>query len=607
MEFIKIFHDSQDLKYRTPYGAVELMTNVKLSIYVSIDAKVTLVYKDFEGNQNSIEMKKTNEVNMYYAELQATDKVGLINYYFKIEGENKTVYYGNNYDCLGGIGEIYKNNPNEYQITVFKKADVPKWYKEGVIYQIFVDRFFNGNDDGRITNPRSNIFIYGNWNDDPLYIKDKNGKIARWDFFGGNIKGVIKKLDYIKSLGATIIYLNPIFESPSSHKYDTADYEKVDQMFGTNEDFINLCSEAEKRGIKVILDGVFSHTGDDSKYFNKYGHYKELGAYQSKDSKYYEWYRFYNYPDSYECWWNISNQPNVEELTQSYIDYIIESNDSIINKWLNYGASGWRLDVADELPDEFIVKIKKRMKEIKKQSVLIGEVWEDASNKVSYNERRRYFLGDELDSVTNYPLRDNIISFLNRKYGSSFFIKRIMSLRENYPIENFNAGMNLLGNHDTERILTILHDEVNLLKFAIVLQMTLPGVPLIYYGDEAGLTGGKDPENRKTYPWNKENKIILNMYKRLCNIRNNEEALKRGNLKFHITDEDVLCFEREIDNQLNIISLNRSNDYKVFCLYGVKGIFDEVFEDKGRYSSKNSFFNIELKPNEVKIFRKINS
>lgn len=607
MEYIRVFHDSQDLEYRSPFGAIEPGTSVMIAIYVSVKAKVELCYRDFEGNKNSVEMsKEVDSDGIYFTQIDDIKEIGLINYYFKIVYNNQVLYYGNNHDCLGGIGEIYHSFPKEYQITVYKNVNVPEWYKEGIIYQIFTDRFYNGNEDDSITNPRENIFIYGNWNDNPMYIKNSSGKISRWDFFGGNLKGVIKKLDYIKSLGASIVYLNPIFESPSCHKYDTGDYENIDQMFGTNDDFKELCEEASKRGMKIILDGVFSHTGDDSKYFNKYGNYKELGAYQSKDSKYYDWYRFIDYPDQYECWWNIDNQPNVEELSPGYVNYIVESEESIISKWLKLGASGWRLDVADELPDDFIVKIKKKMKEVKNDSVLIGEVWEDASNKVSYSERRRYFFGEELDSVTNYPFRDSVISFLTFKFGSSHFKKRLMSLYENYPIENFNSGMNLLGNHDTDRIFTALHEDFNIFKIAIVMQMTLPGVPLIYYADEVGQIGGRDPENRKTYPWGKENKTILNIYKKLGNIRRNEEALKKGDFMIHKSDEDILCYERRYGNELNIIAVNRSNYHKSICMHGIKGVFDEIYEDKGRFSSKDSCFNLELKPYEVKIFKKIN-
>ena len=324
-----------------------------------------------------------------------------------------------------------------------------------------------------------------------MYIKDMDGNIVRWDFYGGNLLGVKKKLEYIKSLGVSVIYFNPIFDSPSCHKYDTGDYEKINPMFGDEEIFKDLCNEAEKIGIKIILDGVFSHTGSDSKYFNKFGNYNSLGAYQSLQSPYYRWYRFNDYPDLYEAWWGFSNMPNIDELNPSYLDYIIRDDNSIVEKWIRLGASGWRLDVADELPDEFIKILKKKLKEVDKDSVLIDEVWEDASNKVSYSRKREYLFGNELDSVTNYPLRQIILDLVRNYIGNKSFIRRYLSLKENYPKEYFYSTMNMLGNHDTERVLTMLNNSVELLKEAVAIQMTLPGVPLIYYGDEAGLTGGK--------------------------------------------------------------------------------------------------------------------
>ena len=401
------------------------------------------------------------------------------------------------------------------------------------IYQIFVDRFNNGNDEGKINNPKKNSFIYGDWNDEPFYIKDNEGNIVRWDFYGGNLLGVIEKLEYIKSLGVTTIYLNPIFEAVSCHKYDTGDYKKIDPMFGDEDIFKRLCEEAKKLGIGIVLDGVFSHTGVDSKYFNKFGNYDSLGAYEAKESPYYNWYRFYDYPNKYECWWGIDNQPNVEELEPSYVNYIINARDSVVNKWMGLGASGWRLDVADELPDEFIYKMKKKIKEINSEAVLIGEVWEDASNKISYDKHRAYLYGEELDSITNYPFRDNIISFLKGDIDGYYFSRRIMSLYENYPKESFYSNMNMLGTHDTERIFTMLDENQNSLKHALIIQMTFPGVPLIYYGDEAGLTGGKDPMNRKTYPWGKENKDILDMYKKLTTMRKENSIFAKGDFKIY--------------------------------------------------------------------------
>lgn len=592
-----IYHDSQDTFYREPFGAVSIGSKVSLSLECKECGEVFIEVIKFDGSRYSIPMtieERRNECIIYKGIIDTTDSLGVINYYFKYIKDGFTQYYGNNDECLGGEGEIYYDFPNYYQITVYEDNKIPNWYKEGIIYQIFVDRFFNGNKDSVILNKKKNSFIYGNWYDEPMYIRDSNGSIKRWDFYGGNLRGVIEKLDYIKSLGVNIIYMNPIFDAVSCHKYDTGDYENIDKMYGTNSDFKELCQKAEEKGIRIILDGVFSHTGSDSRYFNKYGNYGELGAYESKYSKYYKWYRFYDYPNSYECWWGFENQPNVEELEKTYSDYIVNSENSIIAKWLRLGASGWRLDVADELPDEFIQMIKERMKNEKEDSVLIGEVWEDASNKVSYSKRRKYLLGNELDSVTNYPYRDIISNFLNEEISSKDFYKVIMSIKENYPRENFYANMNLLGNHDTERIFTVLKENLNKLKLALCLQMTLPGVPLIYYGDEAGLLGNKDPENRKTYPWGRENKEILSYYSFFGNFRKNEEVLRKGDFYiFKDTPEDIIAFKRVYKEKEMIILINRSNFSKTLTLEGERGVYKDRFSNEEFYCDGSITLEIE--------------
>lgn len=608
MEEIKIYHNSQELNYRNPFGAIELGKTVKISLFSNRDVNVVIYVIGFDGEKHSLLMKKesiNNNEFMFTCEIETLNHLGLINYYFKITGTDIELYYGNNNEELGGEGKIYLSNPKLYQITVYKKREVPHWYKNGIIYQIFVDRFFNGNEKGIVNNPKENSFIYGRWDDDPMYIKDINGNILRWDFYGGNLAGVKKKLNYIKALGANIIYMNPIFESPSCHKYDTSDYEKIDCMFGTEENFIELCSEADKLGIKIILDGVFSHTGDSSKYFNKYGKYESIGAYQSKESPYYEWYRFYEYPDKYECWWGIDNMPNIDELNKNYVDYIIKGENSIIKKWLQLGASGWRLDVADELPDEFIKMIKKKMLDIKKSSVLIGEVWEDASNKVSYSKRREYLFGDELDSVTNYPLRNLILQFLKGHTDSYMVNKRIMNIYENYPIENFYSNMNLLGNHDTERILTVLGENFYLLKLSIIIQMTLPGVPLIYYGDEAGLKGNKDPDNRKTYPWNNPNIELIDFYKKIISVRNSEELLRSGTFKPMYIVNDILAFKRENNESSIIVLINRSNYKSTLQLEVGSTNFKNVEETDDYYRPINGTLNITLESYGYKIIKSI--
>lgn len=598
MENLKVIHNSHDIKYRVPFGAVEQGQKVKLFIEVDRSVTVAVELVKGDGSIENIGMAKqylNDGSYRYSAEIDTFNYKGILQYYFIIIDGYGRVYYGNNDEALGGVGQIYDYKPIPYQITVYKRMTVPKWYKEGVIYQIFVDRFFNGNEDGQVTSPKNNSFIYGTWDDLPMYIKDSSGKIVRWDFYGGNLKGVIKKLDYIKDLGISIIYLNPIFKASSCHKYDVADYEVVDEMFGSNEDFKLLCEEAEKRGIKVILDGVFSHTGCDSRYFNKFGNYDEVGAYQSPNSPYYKWYRFINFPYSYECWWGIDNQPNVDELEPSFVDYIIKGKNSIIKKWMDLGCSGWRLDVADELPDEFIKMAKDRIKEIDDNSVLLGEVWEDASNKISYSRRRQYLYGDELDSVTNYPLRESLINFVKGYIKSDRFVKKVLSLYENYPRENFYSNMNIIGTHDTERILTVLDKRIELLKIVIVLQMTMPGVPLVYYGDEAGLEGGKDPDNRKAYPWNKENNEIKNFYKAIINIRNREKSLKEGDFSIYETNLDVCVFERRYDSERIIVAVNTSSDDKVVSNISLNGMYIDLLNDNKAYKGlgQNNVLTIE--------------
>lgn len=555
-----IFHNSQDLSFRKPFGAVRINTKVELFLEVCNNPQdVSLEIIRFNNEKEKIHMNKLmtiNGVDRYGACINLKE-VGVIGYYFSLNINGELLYYGNNIEVLGGEGQIYYSNPNTFQITVYEESEVPSWYKEGIIYQIFVERFYNGSGDGKVLNPKKNSFIYGRWDDEPMYIKDKKGDICRWDFYGGNLKGVIIKLDYLKSLGVTIIYFNPIFKAASNHKYDTGDYKRIDEMFGDEDTFKELCIKARNIGIRIILDGVFSHTGQDSIYFNRFGNEASLGAYQSKESIYYNWYKFIKYPDEYECWWGIKDLPNVDELNPDYLDYIIRDKNSVIAKWMKCGVSGWRLDVADELPDKFIELLRERVKFEDSQAILIGEVWEDASNKVSYGVKRKYFLGKELDSVTNYPFRDAVLAFLKGNISSQKFSKIILSLKENYPKENFYSLMNIMGNHDTERLLTNLGNK-KLMFLAIIIQMSMIGVPLIYYGDEVGVEGGKDPENRRTYPWGREEKDILTMYKKIISIRTNSEELKRGDIEFISTEDDVLLFKRSLHSKVIYIIINRS-------------------------------------------------
>lgn len=530
-------------KNKAPFGAIKINQGVRISVeanenYNLINIK-WIILKD-DNKVGEVDLVKESK-KYYQGQFNEFNETGLYFYYFEVDidenGNNKKLFYGKNHED-GNVCEYLYEELNKYQITVHEDFEIPSWYKEGIMYNIFVDRFNNGNRNKKPSNPKKNSFIYSNWSDTPMYIKDTNGEIIRWDFHGGNLRGIIDKLPYLSKIGVSIIYLSPIFESSSNHKYTTGDYKTIDPMFGDEEILKELIEKAKKRGINIILDGVFSHTGADSKYFNKFGNYDELGAYQSKDSKYSSWYTFNEFPDDYKCWWGIKDLPNVNELDKNYMDYIIYDEDSVINKWTSMGIKGWRLDVADELPTKFIKELRKELKKNDPQSILVGEVWEDASNKISYNERRNYFVGDQLDSVMGYPFRENIVSFLKGNITSRQLNNKFMTIKENYPKESFKANLNLISSHDVTRIKTELNYDEAKIRLAVATQMTFEGVPYIYYGDEAGLCGGTDPDNRKTYPWKNEDEDMIEFYKESINTRKKYNVLTNGDTEFIDTNDD---------------------------------------------------------------------
>ncbi len=377
---MKAYHNSYDNSYRKPFGAVICGQNLMLRLTIQENTEIADCFLRVWGNENGeilYKMKDTEEQGgLFQVEFTVPENPGILWYYFKIRVGNKNYFYGNNLRQTGGEVVLSEKEPASYQITVYRYSPVPYWFKNGIMYQIFVDRFYNGNTGEMIARPRKKSVVYGDWNDIPSYFKNQEGKIILWDFFGGNLQGVREKLSYLRELGITIIYFNPIFEAASNHKYDTADYFKVDPWFGDESDFISLVKDAERFGISIILDGVFNHTGCDSLYFNKYGNYPEIGAYQSQDSPYYNWYKFIKYPDEYECWWGVEDLPNINELEPTYKQFIYGEESSVLEFWMNKGVKGWRLDVADELPDEFIKEFRLAAKKLVPDSVLIGEVWE---------------------------------------------------------------------------------------------------------------------------------------------------------------------------------------------------------------------------------------
>lgn len=565
---MRIEHNSGELIYRNPFGACPVDSKITLRLFVEsfgIPEKVICV-----AGKEEILMHLSFEAcggRMYECSIEAPSSPGLLFYYFCVCADDMLLYYGNNSSHLGGEGEIYHSVPeSRYQITLYSKDyHSPDWMKNAVVYQIFPDRFFRGKETPFHGISRS-------WNEEPFYRPDQfGGEYLSNDFFGGNFDGIRLKLPYLAELGVTVIYLNPVSKAFSNHRYDTGDYETPDELLGTVQDFEELAREAKKLGIRIILDGVFSHTGADSKYFNKYGNYDSVGAFQSKDSPYYSWYSFSEFPHKYESWWGFDTLPNVKELDEGFLSYIAEGKDSVIRTWLRRGASGLRLDVADELPDSFIEKVRAAIKSENPDSMLIGEVWEDASNKVSYGEQRAFLWGNELDSVMNYVFREAVLSYLTGG-NAQLFASKLHSLTENYPKEALYSAMNLLSSHDVPRALTVLsgapdfrtlsrieqHDYVidegkkelarRRMVLAIALQMTLPGAPSLYYGDEAGMFGYADPFNRAPMDWNHEGSEILKQTKLFAKLRKGNKSLCTGFYKLITAENGIICYMRSLED-----------------------------------------------------------
>ena len=463
-----------------------------------------------------------------------------------------------------------------FQLSFSKfEYPVPKKALGGVIYHIFVDRFRRGGDtpvsDGA-------VLVSGEWENIPEYPEYPGAPLKNNTFYGGTIYGIVEKLDYIRSLGTTVLYLSPIFSSVSNHKYDTADYMTVDEMFGGDDALKLLIKEAEERGISVILDGVFNHTGDDSVYFNKRSRFDSLGAYNSKASPYYSWYDFKEYPDKYTCWWDIPILPRINPDIPECGDFIA-GEGGVVERYARMGVYGFRLDVADELSDDFISKIKARISE-RGESLLLGEVWEDASCKVAYGTRKKYYLGKELDGVMNYPVRVGLIDYMLS--GSTEKIGYALGeVLDNMPRRIRDTQMNLLGSHDTVRILTALSGRsaegrtnaelrlsrlskeeregaIDRLISAYTVIATIPGVPSVFYGDEAGLEGYGDPFCRMPYPWGNEEQSLLSRYRRLGEIRNSARAYRDGDFKLIELSSERLVFMRCDEKNSYITIFNNS-------------------------------------------------
>ena len=579
--------DSRSESCKKPYGAVPCGTAVSYTVRPlrreGWSRCVLVTQREFSGQTAELELPYTGQDgdrNRFSGIFSAPAEPELVWYWFRLFREDGSSILLDRSGYHGG------ENVQSWQLTVYEESSTPAWFGCGVVYQIFPDRFCRLElpDPAGMVGSRT---IHENWSNLPDWRPDAQGEVRNCDFFGGSLQGILSKLDDLADFGVTVLYLNPVFESASNHRYNTADYRAIDPMLGTEDDFHHLCQEAKRRGIRVILDGVFNHTGSQSRYFNADGFYSDTGAAQSPDSPYYHWYSFHPWPADYDAWWGIRTLPAVREDAPDYRDFIIRGQDSVVRHWLRAGASGWRLDVADELPDDFIGEIRTAMEETAPDSFLLGEVWEDATTKIAYSMRRRYLLGQELHGVMNYPFRTALIAYLLGGDADEFR-ETLESLRENYPPHAFYSLMNFLSTHDTPRILTVLGADhvpdskeeravfrlsparrqlgLKRLRLAALVLFTFPGAPTVYYGDEAGMEGWEDPFNRAGYPWGQEDSELKSFFSKLAHLRREQPALQAGQLHWRWTAGSLLVFARELDGQLLTTVVNAADTPQTLTL-----------------------------------------
>ena len=606
---METYFDPRDTRCKTPFGAAPCSTEVRFTLFDDAFCGCELlVYREFAGAEDVCPLPPAE--GGFSGAYTAPGEGELCWYVFRLTRWDGTLSY------LGKNGlRPDRDGAARWQLTVYEDTGTPDWFGRGVTYQIFPDRFRRtGTPD--VSGMVGRRWLHESWDDQPVFRPDEDGQITNRDFFGGSLAGITEKLDYLQSLSVTTLYLNPIFEAASNHRYDTADYRAIDPLLGDEETFRTLCREAHKRGMRVMLDGVFNHTGSRSRYFNADGFYPELGAAQSQDSPYYDWYSFHPWPTDYDAWWGVKTLPAVNEQRPAYRQFIFKGEDSVVRHWLRCGADGWRLDVADELPGDFIAGIRRAIEDEKPDGYLLGEVWEDGSNKVAYSQRRRYLLGRETHGLMNYPLRTALLRWLGGGDAAEFR-ESMETLRANYPPAAFYGAMNFLGTHDTPRILTLLGAEhipaakeeraafalspaqlargKAKLRLAGMLLYGFPGSPTLFYGDEAGMQGFEDPLNRGTYPWGREDTGLLDFFRALGRLRKERRSLQSGSLTYIYAQGGGLVITREHEGETTMVALNAGDEALTLTLPWPRGTAEDGLTGQ-RFLAVNGQLRLSLPP-----------
>lgn len=649
-------HDSRDLLYRTPGGAVPAGTEVLIrfrTFHNDVSGVALRLYDVNANGQRIVQMTRAAaDVSCYQAGLEtftcdfwqaALEEAHPNNFWYRfiVTDGTDTDYYADNTPALdGGLGSVTDEMVDtSYAFMVYDPSfSAPAWAESASIYQIFPDRFRSGrsNNDPRTgdiryddpvlklswgVKPEGYCRNYADaatncpWRFDdtpPDWSPTKEGPRGR-DYFGGDLKGVDQNLDYLRALGVNTIYFNPIFDAGSNHSYDTQDYYKVDPYFGTQKDWDNLVKHAEQRGIRIVLDGVFNHLSSDSPFFDRYHHYTGDGACESLTSPYRNWFYFHDVapgagscvgnsgePNSatYDGWFGFDSIPVINKSLPAVQEYFLTAPDSVSRHWLNAGAEGWRLDVMGDasFPPGYWETFRGAVKETEPEALIISETWQKDSTLL------RMIRGDRADTTMNYRLRDAVIGLLapqafdskgfadsGRMIAPSEFAARMESVREDYPDAAYYSLMNLLDSHDTERIRWTLtpgeettaakeEDSTNVAegklrqRMASLIQFTVPGAPTVFYGDEVGLTGDDDPDDRRTYPWldrgGSPDRSLFLHYFVLNTLRRTQNVLVDGDFRILLADDtnEIVAYGRKTEKQAAIIIVNRGDADQAFTI-----------------------------------------
>ncbi|MBQ7105764.1 MAG: hypothetical protein IJN90_07900 [Bacilli bacterium] len=593
------------------------------------------VVKDF--NEFKLKHKENKDGKVYFEGDIELPTRALYSYYFS--------YFADGYPRIHKRESKVNNFITYYDYKISVNYDVPEWAYGEMMYHIFVDRFYRGSKEDMREMPRR--IIHKSWNEELIIGPDKDN-IWNNDFFGGDLKGIEEKLDYIQNLGCNILYLSPVVWSQSNHRYDTSDYENVDPYAGSNEDLKRLCDAAHKKGMKVVLDAVFNHTGNDSKYFDEYGSFGKDGAFNNAFGKYSNFYRkhFDNGKLYYDYWWGMPNLPVCDGYSKEWQEYIL-GKGGVIDKWFELGIDGLRLDVADELTDDFIEKIRLAVKRNKEDGFILGEVWK---NPMRMN-RGYISSGKGMDSVMNYPLIDALMRYF--KYGDCEKLSYVIEdMKREYPEGTINTLMNFTSTHDISRPITVFgapqefseynewawdpnnkdHDYCKNFKLteeeyksgkeiykAYMASLAfMPGILSIFYGDEVGVEGLGNLANRKPFPWSPEIDSVLNGSKkkkvhsmvmkpdtdllefttRLGRVRTSESFLKRADINMLKINREQLMFERDNNDEKAIFVVNRTDSYQDIEI-------PKEYHDSEKIYSHNEANNNKIAPYGVLVLKKV--